>query len=65
MSSLGTEFPKEQKRVRELLEIYKEIPTGAFGAMMIKQALDEAEEAAISGDVVRMLKAYERLKGCE
>lgn len=65
MSSLGEDFPKEQARVRELLEDYKAIgPSGAFGALMIEQVLQRAEKAAISGDVVAILKAYEELKGC-
>lgn len=65
MSSLGIEFPKEQARVRELLGAYKLIPTGAFGAAMIEQVLKRADEAAISGDVVAILRSYEELKGCQ
>ena len=65
MSSVGEEFPKEQARVRELLGVYKTIPTGAFGAAMIEQALKRADEAAISGDVVAILRSYEELKGCQ
>lgn len=49
MASVGEEFPKEQARVRELLEEYKAIgPAGAFGAMMLEQALRRADAAAIS-----------------
>jgi len=65
MSSVGEEFPKEQARVRELLNEYKSIPTGAFGAMMIEQALSRAEKAAISGDIVAILKSYKELKECQ
>ena len=65
MSSLAEELPKEQQRVRELLEVYNTIPTGAFGAMMLRQALGRAEQAAPSGDVVAMLRSYEELKGCQ
>ena len=65
MSSVGEEFPKEQERVRELLSQFKAIgPAGAFGAMMIEQVLKRAERAAISGDIVAILKSYEELKGC-
>lgn len=61
--SFGTALPKEQERVRGLLENYLVIgPAGAFGATMIRASLKEAEEAAISGNVVRMIAAYERLK---
>lgn len=66
MLSVGEEFPKEQARVREVLGHYKEIgPVGAFGAMMIEQVLTRAEKAAISGDLVAILRAYKELKGCE
>jgi len=63
MSSLAEEFPKEQERVRGVLEIYKSIgPAGTFGAMMIEQTLSRAERAAMSGDVIAMLRSYEELK---
>lgn len=66
MSSLGEDFPKQQARVRELLVEYRKIgPAGAFSAMMIGAALAEAEKAAISGDVVAIMKAYKKLKDCE
>lgn len=65
MTSLAQDFPKEQRRVRELLEGYNTIPTGAFGAMILRQALTRAEQAAASGDVIAMLRSYEELKGCE
>ena len=46
MASLAQDFPKEQQRVRELLETYNTIPTGVFGATMLRQALTRAEQAA-------------------
>ena len=65
-TSVGIEFPKEQARVRELLTQYKSIGApGAFGATMIEQALRRADQAAISGDVVAILRSYEELKGCK
>jgi hypothetical protein len=64
--SLGDQMPKEQARVRGLLKVYHELgPTGAFGAMMLEGALKEADQAAISGDLPRMIKAFQELKGCE
>lgn len=63
--SVGEAFPLEQARVRELLGLYKTIPTGGFGAMMIEQVLRRADLAAISGDPIAILRAYEELKGCE
>ena len=64
MTSLAEQLPKEQQRVRELLPHYDAIPTGAFGGMMLRQALTRAEQAAASGDVIAMLRSYEELKGC-
>ena len=66
MSSLGEDYPKQQARVREVLKLYQEIgPSGRFGAMMIERDLKEADEAAMSGDLARMIRAYETLKGIE
>ncbi len=63
MSSLGEELPNEQARCRELLTVYKELgPAGRFGAMVIEASLREADQAVMSGDVVRMIAAYQRLK---
>ena len=65
MSTLGEELPKEMARCREVLVIYKSIPLGAFGAMHIEHALKIADEAVMSGDLVRMIAAYEDLRGIE
>lgn len=66
MASLAEEYPQEQERCRELLAAYKELgPVGAFGAMNIENALREADQAAVSGDVVAMIIAYEKMRGCE
>ena len=63
MASLGEEFPKEQARVREILGHYRAIgPAGNFGAAMIADTLRKADEAAISGDLVAMLRLYEEMK---
>ena len=61
--SLGEAIPKEQARVREILGFYKEIGTkGLFSATGIEQSLRRCDEAVISGDIVKMLVAYEGLK---
>ena len=63
-TSIGEQFPLEQARVRDLLTQYKALGSvGAFGAAMIEQALRRADQAAISGDVVAVLRSYEELKG--
>ena len=54
---------KEVKRNQELLEEYKKIPTGAFGALMIELDLERAYHALARGDVVEMAKVYEAIKG--
>ena len=53
---------RELRRARELLTFYNAIPTGAFGARTIQQAIDQAERAMGEGDVVQMLRAYGELK---
>lgn len=64
--SLAEALPKEMARVREVLGHYREIgPAGMFGAAFIEQDLREADNAVMSGDVVRMIQAYEKLKGIE
>lgn len=64
--SVGDDFPRQQTRCRELLQAYKEIgPAGAFGAVLIEAALKRADAAAISGDVLAILRGYDELKGFE
>jgi hypothetical protein len=63
--NLAEALPIEQARVRDILPVYDSIPAGAFAAAMIRQSLAAAEQAAASGDVVAMLRAYEDLKGYE
>lgn len=65
MASLAEEFQEEQQRVRNLLPLYDAIPTGAFGAAMLRQVLTRAEQAAASSDVIAMLRSYEELKDCQ
>lgn len=63
MESLGEALPKEQARCRELLVAYRSIgPAGNFGAMMIEQALQKADQAVISGDVAEMIRSFKELK---
>ena len=64
--TLGSELPKQQARVRELLIAYKEIGApGVVGAAMIEQVLKKADKAVISGDVAAMIVSYNELKECE
>ena len=64
-TSLGEELPKEQVRVRELIAEYRDpILKGAgnIAAMMMEQALQRADKAIISGDVLAMIHSYEELR---
>lgn len=66
MEVLGDALPKEQARVRELILQYRDPMLGGAGelaARMMEVALQEADKAVMSGDVVRMIQAYEELKG--
>lgn len=70
MSTVGDDFPKQQARCRELIAQYKEIGNGpgvfvGFAIANIEAVLRRADEAAISGDIVAILKSYEEMKGCE
>jgi len=65
MSSLAAALPEEIKRNQELKALYDGIPTGMFGSTMIQADINEGLDALASGDVVRMLQAYEKLKDNE
>lgn len=52
-------------RCRELIKQYEELgPIGLFGKTMIQADITEGEAAIASGDVVRMVRAYNALEGC-
>jgi hypothetical protein len=63
--NLAEGLEREIKRNRDLLEVYKEIPTGGFGAAMIEQDINNAVSALASGDVTKMVRAYEAMKNNE
>lgn len=56
---------EELERARELLKVYEGIPTGGFGAVVIRQTIKHAERSMQLGDTVEMLKAYGELKKLE
>lgn len=61
--SVGEDFPKQQARVRMIQQHAREIgPPGAFLVWACEEALGRAEKAAISGDIVEILKSYQELK---
>ena len=59
--NIADALAKEIKRNQELLEAYRDIPTGVFGATMIKADIEFAVYALAGGDVVEILKAYKRM----
>ena len=66
IDSVGDDYPRQQARLRELIKQYEELgPAGMFGKAMIEADLREADEAAMSGDIVRIVAAYQAMKGCE
>ncbi len=52
----------ELNRNRELLQVYKEIPAGAFAAINLANDIQRAEAALVSGDAIEMLRVYKLLK---
>jgi len=53
---------KELERNRELLQEYKAIPAGAFGAMIIERSIKTAEKAMAEGDTAKMLSCFKELQ---
>jgi hypothetical protein len=70
-TTVGDDFPNQQRRVREKVLPQYESCRGMPNVnvepaiYMIKQSLKRAEKAAISGDLIAILEAYEDLKGIE
>ena len=61
--TLADALPREMKRVRELIPLYAQFPTGAFAIAMMNEALSRAEKSMAEDDVLRMIAAYVELKG--
>ena len=62
MENLMDGLVDELNRNRELKAEYDKIPTGFFGASMIKIDIKIGEDAINSGDVIQMMTAYTALK---
>ena len=66
VKTVGDDFPQEQARCREVLAQYRELgAAGVLGGIMIEATLREADLAMASGDIVRILAAYQAMKGVE
>ncbi len=54
---------EKMNRSLELLKCYEEVPTGGFGAMMIRQDIATAEKAIANCDTIKMVQMCEVLDG--
>ena len=55
----------EIERCTKLKVAYDEIPTGAFGSMVIQQTIDDAKVVVASGDIGKMIRSLKLCQGCE
>ena len=55
----------EIERCSKLKALYDEIPSGAFGALVIQQAVDNAKAAVASGDIEEMVRSLKVCQGCK
>jgi hypothetical protein len=61
--TLPESITREIKRCTKLMNEYRTIPTGWFGAGMIEQHIEAAEKALAEQDTVEMVRTYVALKG--
>jgi len=62
MPNLMEGLLQELNRNRELLSIYRSIPEGAYGALIIERDITDGERAIADNDVVAMLRSYKKLQ---
>jgi hypothetical protein len=63
VTTVGDDFPRQQERLRTCLEQGLAVGTaGRFYVAVCKEILKRADEAAISGDVVLVLRSYNEMK---
>lgn len=57
----------EVVRVREIIQIYKDVPNGAgsFASVCMQANIDNAEKAVATGDTIAMIAEYKQLKEWE
>jgi argininosuccinate lyase len=67
MANVAEALAQEIKRCQELVEEYRKLPkgVGSFAAVMIQRDIDDAVNALASRDVVKIIMAYEAIKGDE
>jgi hypothetical protein len=55
----------EIERCSKLKVMYDEISTGAFGSLVIQQAINNAKSAIASGDIEKMISSLKLCQECE
>ena len=68
VETLGEALPKEMAHVREVIRNYRDPileGAGELAARLMEFDLQEADRAVISGDVVEMIRVYQKLKEWE
>ena len=64
--TVGDEFTVQQARCRELMLEYHGIGSaGKFGLVHIEDVLHRADLAAISGDILAILRSLKEMRECE
>lgn len=65
--SVGEDYPKQQARLRKLRVEAAKLPVHSvfFYLMELDSLLHRAEAAAISGDIVEVLRAYNEMREFE
>lgn len=62
-NTVGDDFPNQQARIREWLQRGIALgPAGRFYVSVCREILKRADEAAISGDIVLILRSYKEMK---
>ena len=64
MTSVGSAFPREVLRVRELVDAYRSLPsdTGAIAASSMLGTIERALAAWETQDVVAIVRTYSELR---
>lgn len=61
--TVGDDFPVQQARIRKCRDAGIKIgPSGAFYVAAADDLLRRADEVAISGDIVQILRVYNEMK---
>ena len=55
----------EIERCIKLKVAYDKIPSGAFGSLVIQQAVDNAKAAVASGDIEEMIRSLNQCQRCK